>query len=107
MKKDIHPQFNTSTKVTCLCGNSFTTGSTIDEINVEICSKCHPFYTGKLRIVDSASLVKKFEERKKSAQTQVTSRREKRASKRTKKRGSSINSEKKEITLKDMLSQMS
>ena len=64
MKKDIHPKYNTL-KITCSCGNSFVTGSTLDtdEINIEICSKCHPFYTGEQKIVDTDSLVKKYTER--------------------------------------------
>jgi large subunit ribosomal protein L31 len=61
MKKDIHPQYNKNTKVICACGNTFETGSTIDEIKVELCSACHPFYTGKQKLVDSARRVEKFQ----------------------------------------------
>jgi len=64
MKKDIHPKYNVQTKVRCACGNTFVTGSTKDEIYVEICSACHPFYTGKQKLVDTARRVEKFEERK-------------------------------------------
>jgi len=60
MKKDIHPQYYPKAKVTCVCGNSFTTGSTLPELKVEICSACHPFYTGKQKLVDSARRVEKF-----------------------------------------------
>ena len=63
MKKEIHPKYNKDSKVTCACGNSFLVGSTQKEIHVEICSKCHPFYTGKQKLVDSARRVEKFEER--------------------------------------------
>ena len=63
MKKDIHPKYNTNIKVRCACGNQFQTGSTKDEIYVEICSACHPFYTGKQKLVDSARRVEKFVER--------------------------------------------
>ena len=63
MKSDIHPQFNTDTKVTCACGNIFTTGSTMKEIRVELCSQCHPFYTGKQKFVDTARRVEKFQEK--------------------------------------------
>ncbi len=63
MKRDIHPQYYPSAKVTCACGNSFTIGSTLPEIHVEICSQCHPFYTGKQKLVDTARRVEKFEER--------------------------------------------
>ncbi len=107
MKANIHPKFNTDAKVTCVCGNTFTTGSIKDEIKVEICSKCHPFYTGKLRIVDTASLVKKFEERKKGAKETVVNRRDKRAAKRSQKSAISSSNGQKEVTLKDMLAQMS
>lgn len=63
MKKDIHPEFFEDCKVSCVCGHSFTTGSTIKEINVELCSKCHPFYTGKQKFVDNARRIEKFKER--------------------------------------------
>jgi len=53
MKDKIHPKYYDDAKVSCLCGNTFTTGSTRPEIRVEVCSKCHPFYTGEQRIVDS------------------------------------------------------
>lgn len=63
MKKDIHPEYNKNSKVTCACGNSFVTGSTMPELKVELCSNCHPFYTGKQKLVDSARRVEKFQER--------------------------------------------
>lgn len=63
MKNDIHPKFNTKAKVICACGNTFEVGSTVDEIHVEICSMCHPFYTGKQKLVDTARRVEKFQER--------------------------------------------
>lgn len=67
MKKDIHPQYHTDAKVTCVCGNTFTTGSTEKELHVEICSNCHPFYTGKQKLVDTAGRVEKFQKRAKVA----------------------------------------
>lgn len=63
MRKDIHPEYFKDAKVTCACGNSFVTGSTQKEIRVELCSKCHPFYTGKQKFVDTARRVEKFQER--------------------------------------------
>lgn len=63
MKAKIHPKFYENAKVTCLCGNTFTTGSTKPEIRVEICGKCHPFYTGEQRIVDSLGRVERFKKR--------------------------------------------
>ena len=62
MKKKIHPKYQ-ETKVTCGCGESFTTRSTKKVITVEICSKCHPFYTGKQKFVDSAGQVEKFQKK--------------------------------------------
>ena len=59
MTKDIHPEYNNAL-VHCACGHEFETGSTLKEINVEICSKCHPFYTGKQRMVDTAGRVERF-----------------------------------------------
>ncbi len=63
MKKDIHPEYHTDCKVTCACGNTFVTGSTMPEIRVELCNQCHPFYTGKQKFVDTARRVEKFAER--------------------------------------------
>ncbi|MBU0637136.1 MAG: 50S ribosomal protein L31 [Patescibacteria group bacterium] len=60
MKKNIHPKYYPKAKVTCVCGNSFTIGSILPELKVEICSACHPFYTGKQKLVDSAHRVEKF-----------------------------------------------
>ncbi len=59
MKKDIHPEY-VEANVTCACGNTFTTQSTKKEIRVEICSACHPFFTGKQKFIDSAGRVEKF-----------------------------------------------
>jgi len=60
MKADTHPQYS-ATQVTCSCGNTFVTRSTIaNDLNVEVCSACHPFYTGKQKIVDSGGRVDKF-----------------------------------------------
>lgn len=59
MKEGIHPEFKTVT-VQCACGAEFESGSTVDEIRVEICSQCHPFFTGKQKLVDSAGRVERF-----------------------------------------------
>ncbi len=59
MKKEIHPKIYQA-KVKCACGEEFATGSTVKEIHVDICSKCHPFYTGKQKFVDSAGRIEKF-----------------------------------------------
>lgn len=60
MKKNFHPTYYTSAKVTCACGNAFTVGSTKEKLEVEICYKCHPFYTGKEKLVDTAGRIEKF-----------------------------------------------
>jgi large subunit ribosomal protein L31 len=62
MKTDIHPNYVES-HVTCTCGNSFTTRSTKPEIHVEICAECHPFYTGKQKLVDTGGRVERFQRR--------------------------------------------
>ncbi|MDD5089550.1 MAG: 50S ribosomal protein L31 [Candidatus Wallbacteria bacterium] len=62
MKKGVHPDFH-KTKVTCACGNSFETGSTIENLKVEICSACHPHFTGVQKFVDTAGRVEKFMKR--------------------------------------------
>ncbi len=59
MKKEIHPKYY-RTKVRCACGNEFETGSTKENIRVEICSQCHPFFTGKQKLVDTAGKVESF-----------------------------------------------
>jgi len=67
MKKDIHPKYE-ETKIRCACGNVIETGSTRDNISVEICSNCHPFFTGKQKLVDTAGRIERF--RKKYAKFQ-------------------------------------
>ena len=62
MKKDIHPKYGKAT-VRCACGETFTTGSTRGELTIEICSKCHPFYTGRQKLVDSGGRVDRFKKR--------------------------------------------
>jgi large subunit ribosomal protein L31 len=62
MKTGIHPQYE-AVKVTCSCGNTFETRSTVKEIRLEICSNCHPFYTGTQRLIDTAGRVDKFRKR--------------------------------------------
>lgn len=63
MKQGIHPSYQQIT-VTCSCGNSFTTGSTLDEpLHIDVCSQCHPFYTGKQKIVDTEGRVERFKKR--------------------------------------------
>jgi large subunit ribosomal protein L31 len=63
MKKDIHPKYNLKTKATCACGAVFEVGSTLPEIHMEICSQCHPFYSGAEKIIDTAGRVERFKKR--------------------------------------------
>lgn len=63
MKKDIHPKYDLKTKATCACGAVFFVGSTISEIKMEICSNCHPFFTGNEKIMDTAGRVDRFKKR--------------------------------------------
>lgn len=69
MKAAIHPQYYDTAQVTCVCGNRFTTGSTREIIHVELCNKCHPFYTGEQKFVDTASRIQKFQQKQQTAQT--------------------------------------
>jgi len=63
MKAEIHPKYFTDAKVTCVCGNTFATGSTLKELNVDICSECHPFYTGKQKLLDTEGRIERFKKR--------------------------------------------
>ena len=67
MKADIHPKYHLDTKVTCACGATFVIGSTTPEFNVEICSQCHPFFTGTEKVMDTARRVEKFKSRQSKA----------------------------------------
>jgi len=63
MKKDIHPTYYPGAKIQCACGNVIEAGSTMESITTEICSACHPLYTGKQKLIDKAGRVEKFKER--------------------------------------------
>lgn len=67
MKANIHPQYYDNCVVTCACGNTFVTGSTKPTIRVEICAKCHPFFTGQQKFVDTLGRVEKFQQKQKKA----------------------------------------
>ncbi len=83
MKKNLHPKYQQA-KVSCVCGNEFTTGSTTDEIKVELCHLCHPFYTGKQKLVDTARRVEKFHARAVKTQSVSQTRKGKKAKKEAK-----------------------
>ena len=67
MKQGIHPKYFEKAEIKCACGAKFEVGSTVEKIEVEICSQCHPFYTGKEKLVDTAGRVDKFKARMKAA----------------------------------------
>ena len=79
MKQAIHPQFYPNATVICQCGNTFTTGSTQEVIRVELCSKCHPFYTGEQRFVDSKSKIQRFQQKQQAAAQYIAKKKEKQA----------------------------
>jgi len=95
MKDDIHPKYYPSAKVNCTCGNVFTVGSTLSEIQVEICSKCHPFFTGEMKFVDTQGRVEKFQAKQAQAQQYLKKKKAKKATKEKE--------EQRPKTLKEML----
>ncbi len=106
MKKDLHPKYNHNVKVTCSCGNKFETGSILESITTELCSNCHPFYTGEQKIVDTDNLVSKYEERQKKSDAMSFKNKRAKLEQRRKKK----EVEKKDtptLTLKDMLASIS
>lgn len=98
MKAKIHPQWYNDAKVSCACGNTFTVGATKPEIRVEICGKCHPFFTGEMRFVDSLGRVEKFQEKQKKAAAKASVLAEKK--KKKEEREQTLRSQK---SLKEML----
>ncbi len=96
MKKDIHPKYHENAKVSCTCGNSFIVGSTEEELKVELCSACHPFYTGKQKLVDTAKRVEKFQAKMEKKKTIAPTRRGKKA----KRAAQAKERAKKEVTVK-------
>ena len=77
MKQQIHPQYFDQAQVICVCGNRFTTGSTREVIHVELCSNCHPFYTGEQKFVDTASRIQKFQKKTETAKKYQVIKKEK------------------------------
>lgn len=74
MKANIHPNWNPQATITCACGASFTTGSTLDKIRVEICSKCHPLFTGQAKLVDTLGQVDRFVKKVESSKVKQAAR---------------------------------
>lgn len=107
MKSSIHPDYNTKAKITCIsCGTTYHVGSTRDDISVELCSNCHPFYTGKLdqQLVDTENRVKTFRERSAAANKDLIVKKRLKIQER-KAKVTSIGDAPK-LTLKDMLKQI-
>ena len=77
MKQTSHPQYFEQATVICACGNTFKTGSTLGVIHVELCSKCHPFYTGEQKFIDTGSRIEKFQKKQAVAKLHVTKKKEK------------------------------
>lgn len=69
MKKDIHPKYYSNATIKCACGSVFSVGSTTESMETEICSNCHPFYTGKEKVIDSMGRVEKFKKRMENKKT--------------------------------------
>lgn len=99
MKSNTHPEWYPQAKVTCVCGNSFTVGSAVPEISVEICSACHPFFTGETKYVDTLGRVEKFQKKQQAAAVQLAKKKKKADVRKQKEEGPR--------TLKEMLSKKS
>lgn len=85
MKANIHPTWYPDAKVICACGNTFEVGATVDEIHVDVCYNCHPFFTGQMKYVDTAGRVDAFRKKQLDASYKHVSKTEKRRIKREKK----------------------
>lgn len=84
MKTSIHPTWYPEAQITCACGNKFTVGATVPELKIEICSNCHPFYTGQMKYIDTAGRVDAFKTKLSKASDKVISKAEKRRVKKEK-----------------------
>ncbi|MDD4606897.1 MAG: 50S ribosomal protein L31 [Patescibacteria group bacterium] len=85
MKKDIHPQYYPQAQFICACGNNWQAGSTQEKVEVEICSACHPFYTGQQKLVDTQGRVDKFKRRLEKQSQMIKSKAQKMVEKKEKK----------------------
>ena len=84
MKAKIHPKYYDEAEVICACGNIFKVGSTKEKIRIEVCSKCHPFFTGEMRYVDTMGRVEKFQQKQKYAKAKASLLAEKKRKKKEK-----------------------
>jgi large subunit ribosomal protein L31 len=99
MKSGIHPQWYNDAKVTCACGNTFTVGASKPDIRIDICAKCHPFFTGEMKFVDTLGRVERFQQK----QVQAKAQSQKLADKKKKKAEQQIAAEHRPRSLKEML----
>ncbi len=83
MKQQTHPQYYDNCQVTCACGNKFTTGSTVEKIEVDVCSKCHPFFTGQQKFVDIKGRIDKFKEKVAKGQATAATKAAKKSTKKS------------------------
>lgn len=93
MKKDIHPKYYPDAKIKCACGGVVAAGSTKQEIEVEICSSCHPFFSGKEKLIDIAGRVEKFRQKMAKAEIKKASKKPK-AERKAKKQGKNVSGKK-------------
>jgi large subunit ribosomal protein L31 len=99
MKSGIHPQWYNDAKVSCACGNTFTVGAAKPEIRVDICAKCHPFFTGEMKFVDTLGRVERFQQKQQHAKAQAKTL----AEKKKKKQDQQVAAEHRPRSLKEML----
>lgn len=83
MKRNIHPKWYPNAKITCACGHTFTIGSTKQELRVEVCSACHPFFTGQMKYLDTVGRVEKFQAKRKAAAKAIKKKGEKEKKEKT------------------------
>ncbi len=107
MKTSIHPQYNSKATITCMsCKTTFQAGSTLESVSVEICSNCHPFYTGKSeQLIDTDDKIKKFQAKFAAADTSKVMKKRQKVEARKTSKVSAVDTTSK-LTLKDMLKQM-
>mgnify|MGYP001182236951 CR=1 FL=1 len=96
MKKDIHPEYFTKAVIKCACGSKYEVGSTRENIQIELCANCHPFYTGKQKIIDTARRVEKFEKRLTKKAEEITGKKAKRTKRDEQKKAKREEAEKEE-----------
>lgn len=90
MKSNIHPKVYSDTKITCTCGNTFTLSTTAQELRIEVCNKCHPFFTGEMKYVDTLGRVERFQEKQKKAKELKAKKVEKTEQRKQKERPDSL-----------------